>query len=336
MRSCLPAALLLLLPTAARAEEPADTTTKAIEKGLRRLEQGSANYTENRQCFSCHHQALTLACFGSAQKRGFKVEPEKVKHQVEFTLNTFRPNLERVRKGETVPGGNTMTAYALFALEASGHGADDTTAALVEYLLVRQRKDGAWPALANRPPSEGSTFTNNALALAALKAYRPAGDARDAEELAKRIDAAFEKGREWVLKNKPAHTEDKMSRLRGLVTAGAEPKEIDAARDLLLAEQREDGSWAQLSDRPGDAYATGGVLMALRQASVKPDHAAYQKAVKYLLQTQREDGAWIVETRSRPVQVFFDNGDPGGKSQFISFAATGWAVLALLETVPAR
>jgi hypothetical protein len=34
------------------------------------------------------------------------------------------------------------------------------------------------------------------------------------------------------------------------------------------------------------------------------------------------------------LQPFFDNGDPGGKSQFISFAATGWATLALLETVP--
>jgi N-acyl-D-amino-acid deacylase len=334
MRFCLIPALLLLLPTVARTEEPADPMAKAIAKGLRRLEAGSANYTENRQCFSCHHQALTIAAFASAQKRGFKVEPEKLKHQIEFTLKTFRPTLERVRKGESVPGGNTMTAYALFALEAGGHASDDTTAALVEYLLVRQRKDGAWPPLANRPPSEGSTFTNNALALAALKAYRPAGDAKDAEELNKRIDAAFEKGRDWLLKNKPAHTEDKTSRLRGLVNAGAEQKEIDAARDLLLAEQREDGSWAQLPERAGDAYATGAVLMALRRAGVKPDHEAYQKGVKYLLATQREDGAWIVETRSRPVQVFFDNGDPGGKSQFISFAATGWAVLALLETRP--
>jgi len=52
------------------------------------------------------------------------------------------------------------------------------------------------------------------------------------------------------------------------------------------------------------------------------------------LDTQKEDGAWIVQTRARPLQLFFDNGDPGGKSQFISFAATNWAVLALLETVP--
>ena len=55
-----------------------------------------------------------------------------------------------------------------------------------------------------------------------------------------------------------------------------------------------------------------------------------------LLGNQREDGAWIVETRSRPVQTFFDNGDPGDKSQFISFLSTCWAVAALLETMPVR
>jgi hypothetical protein len=69
-------------------------------------------------------------------------------------------------------------------------------------------------------------------------------------------------------------------------------------------------------------------------AGVRPDDAAYRRGVAYLVRTQRSDGAWIVETRSRPVQKFFDNGDPGGKSQFISFAATGWATLALLEAVP--
>ena len=67
---------------------------------------------------------------------------------------------------------------------------------------------------------------------------------------------------------------------------------------------------------------------------LEPTDPAYQKAAKHLLATQRDDGSWLVETRSRPVQVFFDNGDPGGKSQFISFAATGWATLALLEQYP--
>src|SRR5262249_34283715 len=251
------------------------------------------------------------------------------------TIERFKKQ-EQIVKGQGIGGANTTVAYALFTLEAAGHAPDETTAALVEFLLVKQRSDGAWPATTKRPPTEGSLFTNNALALRALQKYGPAKDAKDADELRKRIDAALAKGRDWLLKNKPDDTEDKAFRLRALVTAGADAKEIDSARDLLLKEQRDDGSWSQLSDHDGDAYATALVLMALRQAGVKPDDVAYQKGVKYLLKTQREDGGWVVETRSRPIQIFFDNGDPGGKSQFISFAATGWAVRALLEAVSDR
>ena len=77
-------------------------------------------------------------------------------------------------------------------------------------------------------------------------------------------------------------------------------------------------------------------MLALRQAGLAADHAAYRKGAAWLLRRQTVGGAWLVTTRSRPVQTFFDNGDPGGKNQFISFMATGWAVLALLESVPAR
>ena len=78
------------------------------------------------------------------------------------------------------------------------------------------------------------------------------------------------------------------------------------------------------------------MLVALRRAGLPADDGAYRKGVQFLLKSQHESGGWVVETRSRPVQTYFDNGDPGGKSQFISTAATGWAVLALLETVDAK
>jgi N-acyl-D-amino-acid deacylase len=328
---------LLLLPLgAAPAETSADAVKAAAEKGLRRLEQGAANYVKNRQCFSCHHQATTILALTAAKKRGFDVDPAKLQQQVDFTLNTFRYKREQVAKGQAVPGGNTMSVYALFALEAANHSADETTAALVEYLLARQKPDGSWPALTQRQPSEGSPFTNAALALRVLRHYGPAQDAEGADHLRARIDRAWNRGRDWLMKTPASHTEDKAFRLRALVAVTAEAKEVADARAALLKEQREDGSWAQLPDRDGDAYATGTVLMALRSAGLETTEPAYQKAVNYLLATQREDGAWLVETRSRPVQIFFDNGDPGGKSQFISFAATGWAVLALLDTLPAK
>jgi N-acyl-D-amino-acid deacylase len=179
----------------------------------------------------------------------------------------------------------------------------------------------------------GSSFTNTGLAVFVLKKYSPPGDTPEAKEVRHRIDTAVNRGRDWLLANKPSSTEDKVFHLRGLVDGGVESKEIEAARDRLVKEQLSDGSWAQLEKMPGDAYATATVLVALRRAGLETGHEAYKKGVKYLLDTQKEDGAWIVQTRSRPLQVFFDNGDAGGKSQFISYAATNWAVLALLETL---
>lgn len=297
----------------------------AITRGLQRLEAGSTNYLKNRQCFSCHHQALTIAAFRSAQQRGFAVNADRIKEQVDFTRKSFSTKLDKVAKGQAIPGASTMAAYALFALESGGQGPDEVSEALVEYLLVRQKEDGSWPALMSRPPSEGSVFTNNALALRGLKRF---GTAKQKD----RADPAWKKGLNWLRNNKPRDTEEKVFQLHGLVAGQLDKKEVEVAREALAKEQKPDGSWAQIADMPGDAYATATVLFALRAAGTLPDDRRYRKGVEFLVKNQKQDGSWLVATRSRPVQIFFDNGDPGGKSQFISFAATGWATLALLET----
>ena len=83
-----------------------------------------------------------------------------------------------------------------------------------------------------------------------------------------------------------------------------------------------------------DAYATGQAVYVLRLAGVPADDAGVQKAVDYLVRTQEADGSWHVVTRSKPIQTFFDNGDPHGKDQFISIPATSWAVAALASCLP--
>jgi N-acyl-D-amino-acid deacylase len=52
--------------------------------------------------------------------------------------------------------------------------------------------------------------------------------------------------------------------------------------------------------------------------------------VRHLLSTQQADGSWYVATRAVPVQAYFDTGFPHGRDQFISAAATNWAVQALI------
>jgi Squalene-hopene cyclase C-terminal domain len=313
----------------------AEPVREAVEKGLRRVEQGAANYLKNSSCFSCHHQFQAMTILPAASQRGFTIDKKLLPEQVQFTLDSFRLHSDQIKKGRGIPGGNTMAAYALTALEHAGHKREDLTDVFLEYVLVRQKADGSWPAVMSRPPSEGSTFTNNALILRALKKWSPP-DSKENAEMRKRIETAFKKGREWLVSNEPKDIEDRAFRLRGLVHADADAKAIEKERAKLLAAQNEDGSWSQLPSLMGDAYATGLVLVALRSSGVPADHPAYRKGVQFLVKTQKADGSWLVTTRSRPVQKFFDNGDPHGKSQFISFAATGWAVQALLETMPVK
>ena len=83
-----------------------------------------------------------------------------------------------------------------------------------------------------------------------------------------------------------------------------------------------------------DAYATGSVLVALHEAGGLSDqHSAWLRGLGYLLQTQKPDGSWHVESRAKPIQEYFESGFPHGKDQFISAFATGWATEALLMSL---
>src|SRR5262249_17049751 len=145
-RTLSAAAAVILLASFAPAAAPPDSLTVAIRRGLDRLEKGAASYTTKRQCFSCHHQTMTVGAFVSARDRGFTISEKGLKHQLAFTLDPFTSKRERVAKGESVGGANTTVAYALLTLRSAGHAADETTAALVDFLLVKQQPDGSWPA----------------------------------------------------------------------------------------------------------------------------------------------------------------------------------------------
>ena len=79
-----------------------------------------------------------------------------------------------------------------------------------------------------------------------------------------------------------------------------------------------------------DAYATGQAMTALRASGVAVGDDAYARGVRYLVSTQLADGSWYVKTRALPVQAHFETGFPHGRDQFISAAATNWAVQALI------
>jgi hypothetical protein len=331
--ACVVSLPILLFPVSATtaAEPPARSPEEikaALGKALPLLLKGAEGHVAKRSCFACHNQALPMLAFTTARQRGFSVRDEDLKKQVEFIAEFLERNQEEYRQGKGQGGQVDTAGYALFTLELGGWKPDATTEAVVEYLLLRDKDRDHWRTTSVRPPSEVSDFTPTYFALRALRKWGVPGQKE-------RIEKRTETVRGWLLKARATDTEDRVFRLWGLQEAGAEEKEVRAAARELIQSQHEDGGWGQTESMDGDAYATGSALVVLQQAGgLAASDPVYQRGVAFLLKGQLEDGSWLVRSRSKPFQTYFESGFPHGKDQFISMAATGWAATALALACP--
>jgi hypothetical protein len=300
----------------------------AVARSLPLLQKSAAEYTVHRECFSCHHQALPLVALTTARPRGFDVNGEAVQKQLRHTADFLGKNRENYEKGKGTGGQADTAGYGLLALEVGGWKPDATTAAMAEYLLLRDQDSDHWRVSSRRPPSEASSFTTTYLALRGLRAFgTPAQRERIAERTAK--------ARRWLRHAKAKDHEDRVFRLGALQLAGAEANDIQAARQDLVGTQRKDGGWSQTGELDSDAYATATALVMLHQAGgLALRDAVYQRGLRFLIDAQLADGSWHVHSRSIPFQTYFESGFPHGKDQFISVAASSWATAALALACP--
>ena len=300
---------------------------KAVDSGLRILEKSAAAYPDHRSCFSCHHQTLPMQAMAAARKGGFKIDEALFQAQAQFTYDSFRSRIDALSDGTGVGGKSMTVAYGLWALRLADRAQDDTTATMVRYLLKTQSEDGQFWSNKVRPPLEDSTFTATALSAFFMQKFAP-------PDCQPEIERSVNAARSWLLRTQPSSQEDRTFRLWGLNSLKAEDEAIDKARAAVLDAQRSDGGWAQLADMKSDAYATGQTLFLLQESGTSVDNRAYQRGVRFLLESQLPDGSWHVKTRSKPVQTFFDSDFPHGKDQFISVSATSWAVAVLAAAHP--
>jgi hypothetical protein len=339
---------------------PAASVQAAVNRSLPLLQRTDVSFLQRSGCVSCHNNSLAAMAVAAARPHGFAVDEPMARIQSKAIASYLDDWAERLRQSIGIPGDADTISYLLLGLAAERHPATSTTDAMARYLKSKQTPEGCWLIFAHRPPLESSDFQVTAVSLRALQTYAPIVGRSDYEQSVRRAAA-------WLRKSQPVTIEDRVFQLLGLAWANTAPgagpvkhKTNHASRTPaedsneitavlrngvrgLLAEQREDGGWSQLSTLGSDAYATGQALVALKEAGKLLTHdsesqttqiaieSSYQRGVKYLLSTQLADGSWYVRSRALPLQPFFESGFPHGRDQFISAAATGWSTMALAQ-----
>jgi hypothetical protein len=315
------------LPPTPPAVAAPRTTRAAVEAALARLQPAGPKFVEGGKCVSCHHESLPAMAVAAARAHGATVDAALASHPDEATMRLWGPSREQLLLGRVngIPiGGFTgSAAYGLLSLAAEHVPSNVLTDALALGIAEQQHADGSWNVGDIRPPLfDASPIHYTALAIHSLAAYMPPGRRAEA-------DARIARGRQFLQSATPGRTQDETFKLLGLVWSKAPNADVVRQRDRVLALQRADGGWAQRPTMNPDAYQTGQVLYALHESGLAVTSPAYQRGVQYLLKTQLEDGTWFVQSRGFAFQPYFETGFPHGRSQFISAAATSWAVVAL-------
>jgi ankyrin repeat protein len=322
------------LPSQRKALEP--LIRESANRAMQVMQRSSdvflrSGVVKQQACVSCHQQTLPAVAFAWARERGLRVDEVSIGRQVQDQVRYWKQSEKIPKSYELIrpqPDTAILLGYGLWGLSALGYPTDSLTEAMVWYLAATQRPDGSWPTADYRPPMEDGPIQGAAFGIRALRLYPLPG--RE-PELQQRINRA----RDYLVKASPTTFNQQVFQLLGLGWAGVTPGRLHAFVTAILNKQKADGGWSQLDGLPSDSWATGEALVALNTVGgVSISDAAFEKGVRFLLQTQFDDGSWYVRSRAWPFQPHFESEFPHGKDQWISAGGTAWAAMALLLTQP--
>jgi ankyrin repeat protein len=308
----------------ARAVPPLQVTAIESKKTF-------VSHASHQDCVSCHQQYLPLAAISLARKQNVAVDRDAEKQLIALVSGGELPMVEMDWQALFHPDPAYSKGYSFLAFSSADLPASEFTDAWVHHLTVIQEADGHWFGNLPRPPLQTGDIPATALVVNALQKYPLPG--RKAE-----FDERVARARKWLRNAKANNTDEAIYQILGLAWAGESKRTIEPLAKALLAQQRADGGWAQLPTLKTDAYATGQAIYSLVVgAGVPVSDPAIERARRYLLSTQLEDGTWYVHRRAFPFQPTMKSGFPHGRDGWISAAATSWAVMALsLPGVPTQ
>jgi len=303
--------------------KPAATFRAATERSIPLLQRTDVTFLKKAGCVSCHNNNLTAMAVATVRRNRIHVDDETSRKQLQAIASYIETWRERLLQNIGIPGNQDTVSYILLGMAAENYAPDAATDAAARFLKSRQGSDGHWWIQEPRNPLESSDIQVTAASMRAIQVYAPKTQRAEYEK-------AVQLASGWLVKAEPKSNEDRAFQLLGLTWSKTSKEVIRKAAGELLAAQRADGGWGQLPSMASDAYATGQTLVALHESgALAVIDTAYQRGVRFLLNTQLEDGSWYVKSRSHPFQPYFESDFPHGHDQWISAAATNWDVMAL-------
>jgi len=302
-------------------------TAVAVERSIALLQRSSAEFFKQSGCVGCHHQDVTAFAVRAARTAGIPLDEAMARERLNIMKSSLGSAQELQLQG-VVEDINVQNNH-LGGLWAAGYAPDIMTDAAVVSVIPGQYTDGHWQRYAGavRSPTGESNIVWTAEAVLALQRH---GIPARAAEIRERVTRASA----WLQKATPRNTYQHALQLLALSAAGAEKEIVKRVADSLLAQQRSDGGWGGNPNLGSDAHSTGVALHSLRDTGfLSAAGVAHRRGVQYLLNTQYPDGSWHVRSRAAGFQPYFQSGFPFEHDQWISAAATGWAVEALARSI---
>jgi squalene-hopene/tetraprenyl-beta-curcumene cyclase len=313
--------VLLGAASAAQAESGGATLEErrsAIQRGLPYLARQTGAWIEKNKCTSCHQVPHALWAMNEARAQGFDVDSrlgEWNRWSVGFVIGAAEKPESAAERADEL---SQMLLFGSLADVESEAERDGMRGRLLALLCRGQTSAGGWHAGGQLPDQRRpKDETDEATTMWSLIALRGGGHECGS------ADPSYARARATV---DAASTSLEHLALRYLLAVTGEPDASTAElQGQLLDRQNADGGWGWLLAGESDAIATGQALYALSQVSSRHGRQAVERAQRFLVRTQKDDGSWHApSTLKKPHD---------GPSVVADDWGTAWALIGLTRTI---
>jgi len=320
----IPVVNILLLTGPAADDTGSDSAQirTAIQKSLPYIERDGEKWIRTKKCNSCHMIPQMLWSLHEAGSRGLKINTDRLTELDEWSA----ADIVKLEPGRKPPRGSETQAQLLIIRTGYEGPLDDRFHRMLNRVIEARQENGQWQAGGQLPsqkrPKRETEEVSTMWNLLALRSVKGVVKDRDTHEAIAR--KWLSDGALW--NNRSAESAEWFTLRLMLESKWGQPTAVEKARSDLLARQRPDGGWGWLTGSESDALATGPAIWALTQTGTGGNTLPVQRAVKFLLRTQRDDGTWRVEsTRAK---------DRGEVRPTSVYWGTTWATIGLAQLLP--